>query len=768
MMSVAAVPARPVALRVDAKQVEHALRVLVPEGETFELRAIHSERGFESIHSGYFSDPAIAAAYVARYDSRSIVGFYVTLNPVEPSLRARRSDRMEKVGKDATTKDHHTRYRRRLLIDADAVRPTGISASDAEHAAALQLIDDIRKDLLELRWPSPIVADSGNGGHLIFGVDLPADDDGLVERFLKAADQRWGRSIGGVVVKVDISNSNPSRITKLYGTPARKGDDVPERPHRLSTVIDTPSVLEAVTREQLELFIASVHTAPEDAKAAPHKSEASERIDAVAWLAKHGYTVIDTSPYRGRKGNGTLLELSSCPYNPEHGERGEAHLIQFESGAIIAGCHHATCKAAGWGWSWLREKHEGKKRKKAKGDGAVQVARDYVAKNATHPAGALLRRWRGDFYRWDPTVGCYVQQSDEQIDADLYRKMGLTKRSDVGDVRHALIAVDDVLIDHAELGTWLDSDHEEKPLEVAACRNGILHLPTRELTPATPRYFATTALGVAFEPAPTPPRVWLHFLKQLWPHDEESIALLQEWMGYLLTPDTRLQKILLLIGPKRSGKGTIARTISALLGAGSVASPTLASLGANFGLWPLIGKSAAIIGDARLGARNDVSQVVERLLSISGEDLQTIDRKHREPRWAARRPCKAAMSSESSKRRRGPGRPWPKGVSGNPAGRPRTGLALAESVREQADPDEMSARALKIMRGDNDTLALAALTWLRDSGFLKPPTTSALQITNGAERSYAHLSDERLTALLAEVRGEKSSDEDDKSGENAQ
>jgi hypothetical protein len=126
------------------------------------------------------------------------------------------------------------------------------------------------------------------------------------------------------------------------------------------------------------------------------------------------------------------------------------------------------------------------------------------------------------------------------------------------------------------------------------------------------------------------------------------------------------------------------------------------------------------------------------------------------------------MSSESSKRRRGPGRPWPKGVSGNPAGRPRTGLALAESVREQADPDEMSARALKIMRGDNDTLALAALTWLRDSGFLKPPTTSALQITNGAERSYAHLSDERLTALLAEVRGEKSSDEDDKSGENAQ
>ena len=88
-------------------------------------------------------------------------------------------------------------------------------------------------------------------------------------------------------------------------------------------------------------------------------------------------------------------------------------------------------------------------------------------------------------------------------------------------------------------------------------------------------------------------------------------------------------------GPAASGKGTIARVIAALLGAASVASPTLASLGSNFGLWPLIGKTAAIIGDARLGGRSDIAQVVERLLSISGEDMQTIDRKHREP-WTGK------------------------------------------------------------------------------------------------------------------------------------
>jgi hypothetical protein len=87
----------------------------------------------------------------------------------------------------------------------------------------------------------------------------------------------------------------------------------------------------------------------------------------------------------------------------------------------------------------------------------------------------------------------------------------------------------------------------------------------------------------------------------------------------LLTPDTRQQKMMLLVGPKRSGKGTIGRVLKALHGEDSVAAPTLASLGTNFGLWPLIGRIAAsvIIGDARLGGRSDIAQIVERLLSIT-------------------------------------------------------------------------------------------------------------------------------------------------------
>jgi putative DNA primase/helicase len=43
---------------------------------------------------------------------------------------------------------------------------------------------------------------------------------------------------------------------------------------------------------------------------------------------------------------------------------------------------------------------------------------------------------------------------------------------------------------------------------------------------------------------------------------------------------------------------------------------------------PLLNKTLAVINDARLSVRTDLAVVTERLLSISGEDAQTIDRKH--------------------------------------------------------------------------------------------------------------------------------------------
>jgi putative DNA primase/helicase len=184
-----------------------------------------------------------------------------------------------------------------------------------------------------------------------------------------------------------------------------------------------------------------------------------------------------------------------------------------------------------------------------------------------------------------------------------------------------------------EAPAWLGVEGPFPADEVLACRNTLVHLPSwadgkPHLHPLTPRFFSPNALDYDFLPAGPPPREWLGFLKMLWPHDPESVTVLQDWFGYVLLPDTRQHKILMMVSPPRGGKGTIARVLRAAVGARNVCAPTLSSLGTNFGLQPLLGKTLAVISDARLSGRSDIVQVVERLLSISGEDAQTVDRKN--------------------------------------------------------------------------------------------------------------------------------------------
>ena len=163
-----------------------------------------------------------------------------------------------------------------------------------------------------------------------------------------------------------------------------------------------------------------------------------------------------------------------------------------------------------------------------------------------------------------------------------------------------------------------------------ALRNGILDLAAiaagreKVLLPPSPRLFAQSALPFRYDPHAPAPRGWLKFLNELWQDDSESIRALQQWFGLLLTSDTRFQKVLFVVGPKRSGKGTIGRVLRELLGPGNIAGPTLGSLSTNFGLSPLLGKPCAIISDARLSGRTDQAVIVERLLSISGEDGQLV------------------------------------------------------------------------------------------------------------------------------------------------
>jgi hypothetical protein len=342
---------------VDVEQVQRSLELLQLPGATFEVRPLFAGRHRPEpvFASGYFRDPGLAARALRDYagQSRRLLQAYVTLNPVDGAAYSRRAGRLDAVARGAATADAHILKRSRLLVDLDAERIAGISSSNLEHEAALSLASEIDDELRGRGWPAPLRADSGNGAHLVYGIDLPSDDDGLVKRVLEAAEARFGTTVSGVRVKVDTSVHNPSRISKLYGTIVRKGDNTIERPHRVARILRSQGPLEVISREALEAF-ANEHAprALVAVAASPALPPTRATFDVERWLDEHGIRVARRDELADR----TLWVLDVCPFNADH-SRGEAHVHRMHSGQLGAACKHESCK---WGWLELRERFEPK------------------------------------------------------------------------------------------------------------------------------------------------------------------------------------------------------------------------------------------------------------------------------------------------------------------------------------------------------------------------------------------------------------------------
>src|SRR5262249_39827200 len=167
-------------------------------------------------------------------------------------------------------------------------------ASDAEKALARRTLEQVRAFLRERGWPEPVVCDSGNGYHLLYRIDLPADDGGLVERVLRALAARFDSD----QVKIDQAVCNPARLCKLPGTLARKGDSTPLRPHRRPQLLGMPRTptdqpaLELVPRELLEQLAPEApqpETKPSPAGTTPAgNGEYHSRLLVARWLGDLG------------------------------------------------------------------------------------------------------------------------------------------------------------------------------------------------------------------------------------------------------------------------------------------------------------------------------------------------------------------------------------------------------------------------------------------------------------------------------------------------
>ena len=212
-------------------EIRRSLVLLHEAGSTFEIRVLGiPTRGKPFNASGYFNDFGKAAEAAYEYDRGNPAGVYTTMNPVLPACLARAANRIVNYHQHSTA-DREILRRRWILIDIDPDRPAGIAASESERQAAVELGSEI-EDILRCRgWSYPLLADSGNGAYLLYAVDLPNTDatTAMIKRFYAGLQTLIK---GERAAHIDIAVFNPARIIRIGGTTNRKGDSIPDRPHR--------------------------------------------------------------------------------------------------------------------------------------------------------------------------------------------------------------------------------------------------------------------------------------------------------------------------------------------------------------------------------------------------------------------------------------------------------------------------------------------------------------------------------------------------------
>ena len=191
---------------------------------------------------------------------------------------------------------------------------------------------------------------------------------------------------------------------------------------------------------------------------------------------------------------------------------------------------------------------------------------------------------------------------------------------------------------------WLEQYAENQPdaSDLISLRNGIFHLKDYVMIPHSLGFFTQNSLPFVYDPEATCPQ-WNKFLNSVWANDPQSIEALQEMFGYILSGETRQQKFFNIIGPRRSGKGTINKILVSLLGQHNTVAPQLEELCDTFGLQPWLGKLLASFTDARAPERNR-SAVVSQLLRIVGGDTVTVNRKNKEA-WSGYLPTRIVVYS---------------------------------------------------------------------------------------------------------------------------
>lgn len=312
---------------------------LIKSGDNrmFELRIIPGSNKRRT-RSGYFKS-IDQAVYQLKREALNDEQVYIMLNPIDEALYSRTQRDKFVIGATATS-DADITGREWILVDFDPARKAGVSSTNEELKMAANKCVRVHDFLKEQGFSEPVSAMSGNGYHLLYKVDFGNDDETTqdIVNFLSALDELFTDD----EVKIDKTNSNLSRVCKLYGTLAQKGSHSEERPFRMSRLM--PKQPAEIKTTDIKFFkkIGNIIKREEKNENVHMRYNGRSEFDVEDWMSTYGLRYRKTD-FAG----GTKYILDCCPFNSEHRNK-DAAIIKRSDGTLCFHCFHNSCSDKGW------------------------------------------------------------------------------------------------------------------------------------------------------------------------------------------------------------------------------------------------------------------------------------------------------------------------------------------------------------------------------------------------------------------------------------
>jgi hypothetical protein len=311
-------------------------------GEPFEITAIGNEQSEKAITTGFFDDIGEAIQAVENGLGQWHGIFYCT-NPIPPEFLNVTRNKMKKGISRPT--DAQIPMLRQLLIDLDPKKTvSGISSTAQEKERTMIKAHEIKSFLMGMgEFPDLIIADSANGYHIPLIIE-PTPNEAANVQILRKFLELLNEEFADEFVEIDLKTYNPSRLSKLYGTWVRKGENTQNRPHRRSQILHIPSEIIPVSFEVIR------NSVPQGTVQRAFGPD-SGQIDVTVILDK--YNVPYEKQESTSKGDRNVYILTDgCPWKDQHttanGERDASVMQNINTGVITFHCWHSHCALRKW------------------------------------------------------------------------------------------------------------------------------------------------------------------------------------------------------------------------------------------------------------------------------------------------------------------------------------------------------------------------------------------------------------------------------------